>query len=238
MRAVGHDGRQTIMRTVSNVVPLASRAADAASKRRNRPARADRPRRRTTSRHSSRDGCRCRPVRDAVRIRSTPGSHRSTSARSPLLRTRARPGIRSCSLSTRAACLPHEADREASFSVYVTGITPTTELAISFPMLVSDRTRHVVTVCRTESISVRTARSVVTGSTPAFSSDMARLALRVIDRRIREGFHVISRFDWITASSGNPLPDKEFRYLRTVIVTAAVYRGLDSKLRPKTNLSS
>src|SRR5436305_8501767 len=34
------------------------------------------------------------------------------------------------------------------------------------------------------------------------------------------------------------LPDKEFRYLRTVIVTAAVYRGLDSRLRPKTNLSS
>src|SRR3984885_13490536 len=27
-------------------------------------------------------------------------------------------------------------------------------------------------------------------------------------------------------------------HLRTVIVTAAVYRGLDSKLRPKTNLSS
>ena len=28
------------------------------------------------------------------------------------------------------------------------------------------------------------------------------------------------------------LPDKEFRYLRTVIVTAAVYRGLGSELRP------
>ena len=28
------------------------------------------------------------------------------------------------------------------------------------------------------------------------------------------------------------------RYLRTVIVTAAVYRGLDSRLRPKANLSS
>jgi hypothetical protein len=27
------------------------------------------------------------------------------------------------------------------------------------------------------------------------------------------------------------LPDKEFRYLRTVIVTAAVYRGLGSELR-------
>ena len=31
--------------------------------------------------------------------------------------------------------------------------------------------------------------------------------------------------------AGQNLPDKEFRYLRTVIVTAAVYWGLDSKLR-------
>jgi hypothetical protein len=31
--------------------------------------------------------------------------------------------------------------------------------------------------------------------------------------------------------AGRNLPDKEFRYLRTVIVTAAVYRGFDSKLR-------
>ena len=40
--------------------------------------------------------------------------------------------------------------------------------------------------------------------------------------------------------AGRNLPDKEFRYLRTVIVTAAVYRGLVSKLRhPKvTNLST
>jgi hypothetical protein len=38
--------------------------------------------------------------------------------------------------------------------------------------------------------------------------------------------------------AGRNLPDKEFRYLRTVIVTAAVYWGLDSKLRPKANLSS
>ena len=30
--------------------------------------------------------------------------------------------------------------------------------------------------------------------------------------------------------AGRNLPDKEFRYLRTVIVTAAVYRGLSSKL--------
>ena len=30
--------------------------------------------------------------------------------------------------------------------------------------------------------------------------------------------------------AGQNLPDKEFRYLRTVIVTAAVYRGFNSKL--------
>ena len=31
--------------------------------------------------------------------------------------------------------------------------------------------------------------------------------------------------------AGQNLPDKEFRYLRTVIVTAAVYWGLSSPLR-------
>ena len=31
--------------------------------------------------------------------------------------------------------------------------------------------------------------------------------------------------------AGRNLPAKEFRYLRTVIVTAAVYRGFDSMLR-------
>jgi len=37
--------------------------------------------------------------------------------------------------------------------------------------------------------------------------------------------------------AGRNLPDKEFRYLRTVIVTAAVYRGFGSLLRPKANSS-
>ena len=32
--------------------------------------------------------------------------------------------------------------------------------------------------------------------------------------------------------AGRNLPDKEFRYLRTVIVTAAVYRGFNSELLP------
>ena len=38
------------------------------------------------------------------------------------------------------------------------------------------------------------------------------------------------RPDHYTIRAGRNLPDKEFRYLRTVIVTAAVYRGFDSEL--------
>ena len=38
--------------------------------------------------------------------------------------------------------------------------------------------------------------------------------------------------------AGQNLPDKEFRYLRTVIVTAAVHRGLVSVLRPRSNTST
>ena len=44
--------------------------------------------------------------------------------------------------------------------------------------------------------------------------------------------------DRYTIRAGRNLPDKEFRYLRTVIVTAAVYWGFDSKLCLTTNLSS
>ncbi len=36
--------------------------------------------------------------------------------------------------------------------------------------------------------------------------------------------------DHYTIRAGRNLPDKEFRYLRTVIVTAAVYRGFNSTL--------
>ena len=40
------------------------------------------------------------------------------------------------------------------------------------------------------------------------------------------------RPDRYAIRAGRNLPDKEFRYLRTVIVTAAVYRGFDSRLCP------
>ena len=38
--------------------------------------------------------------------------------------------------------------------------------------------------------------------------------------------------------AGRNVPDKEFRYLRTVIVTAAVYRGFNSMLLLADNISS
>ena len=38
-----------------------------------------------------------------------------------------------------------------------------------------------------------------------------------------------------TIRAGRNLPDKEFRYLRTVIVTAAVYRGFSRELRLAAN---
>ena len=41
-----------------------------------------------------------------------------------------------------------------------------------------------------------------------------------------------------TFRAGRNLPDKEFRYLRTVIVTAAVYRGFNSLLRLSAYTSS
>jgi hypothetical protein len=40
------------------------------------------------------------------------------------------------------------------------------------------------------------------------------------------------RPDRYTIRAGRNLPDKGFRYLRTVIVTAAAYRGFSSELRP------
>ena len=41
------------------------------------------------------------------------------------------------------------------------------------------------------------------------------------------------RPDRYTIRAGRNLPDKEFRYLRTVIVTAAIHQGLSSELRPE-----
>ena len=44
--------------------------------------------------------------------------------------------------------------------------------------------------------------------------------------------------DRCTIRAGRNLPDKEFRYLRTVIVTAAVYWGFNSMLLLADDISS
>ena len=44
--------------------------------------------------------------------------------------------------------------------------------------------------------------------------------------------HLRQRGSRYAIRAGRNLPDKEFRYLRTVIVTAAVYRGFSSELAP------
>ena len=51
------------------------------------------------------------------------------------------------------------------------------------------------------------------------------------DTTISLGSRLRQRPDHYTIRAGRNLPDKEFRYLRTVIVTAAVYRGFNSMLR-------
>ena len=48
------------------------------------------------------------------------------------------------------------------------------------------------------------------------------------DTTISPGSRLRQRPDHYTIRAGRNLPDKEFRYLRTVIVTAAVYRGFNS----------
>ena len=48
---------------------------------------------------------------------------------------------------------------------------------------------------------------------------------------ISPSFWLRQRSSRCTIRAGRNLPDKEFRYLRTVIVTAAVYRGFISELR-------
>ena len=46
------------------------------------------------------------------------------------------------------------------------------------------------------------------------------------------------RPDHYTIRAGRNLPDKEFRYLRTVLVTAAVYWGFNSALHLAADASS
>ena len=62
-------------------------------------------------------------------------------------------------------------------------------------------------------------------------SVLARVTSIFTGTSISPGALLRQRSNHYAFRAGRNLPDKEFRYLRTVIVTAAVYRGLNSKLR-------
>ena len=117
--------------------------------------------------------------------------------------------------SPRTVRLTYETDREASFSVYKTD-HPASEL--DQPFLLIFRTRHIVT------LDIRSDAKSSAGCTgfPAFGQ------IRTAPLLTRGA---TIRLDSCTLSN-------QACHLRTVIVTAAVYWGLDSKLRPKANLSS
>src|SRR5215217_6051792 len=93
---------------------------------------------------------------------------------------------------------------------------------------------------------VQKGRSVVTGSSSRSVSRLpTRLPFRAIHHDVlgvvahEEGFPVISRFlsPRLLSTRATSLPDKEFRYLRTLIVRAAVYQRLGSELRLAANPS-
>ena len=62
-------------------------------------------------------------------------------------------------------------------------------------------------------------------------SVLARVASIFTDTSISPGALLRQYPNHYAFRAGQNLPDKEFRYLRTVIVTAAVYWGFNSELR-------
>ncbi len=60
----------------------------------------------------------------------------------------------------------------------------------------------------------------------------------ITDTTISPSSRLRQRPDHYTIRAGRNLPDKEFRYLRTVIVTAAVYWGFNSMLCIAADISS
>ncbi len=109
----------------------------------------------------------------------------------------------------------HDTHRKASFAVG----EPDDPLLESWPFLLIVRTGWVFTALHTLTVSMRCDRTSTTGYTgvPAYSQLLTAASL-------------LRRAD--------PSHEGGVVYLRTVIVTAAVYWGLVSKLWPKPNLST
>jgi hypothetical protein len=122
----------------------------------------------------------------------------------------------SVATTPQPARLPDKADGEASFSVHKTDHPAKRDQSF----LLVFRTRHVVTMVN--------VTSDVTRGSAGYSGFPAYSQMRTTP---------LPAWGAAIAGAGHTCPLRP-RYLRTVIVTAAVYRGLDLRLRPKANLSS
>jgi hypothetical protein len=80
-------------------------------------------------------------------------------------------------------------------------------------------------------------RMIGPDSMPSYSKAPWGLFVQMWGTRIFTGIATSPSSTWrqrpshLTFRAGRNLPDKGLRYLRTVIVTAAAYRGFSSKLR-------
>jgi hypothetical protein len=151
-------------------------------------------------------------------------------------------GIDGCGKSSLIAYLNTKLDPKRLVNIREPGGTVLSEYIRD--ILLDNESNYNMTA-ETEALLYAAARSQVVSQNPISSCSKAPRGLSVLSQ-------VTGIFTGITISpspssrqcpdryafrAGLNLPDKEFRYLRTVIVTAAVHRGFGSKLRPKTNLS-
>ena len=79
-----------------------------------------------------------------------------------------------------------------------------------------------------------TIRTAMTGCSKApWGLSVLRRGMRIFTHAtISPSLSLRQRPSRYAIRAGRNLPDKEFRYLRTVIVTAAIHQGFDSELPP------
>ena len=97
------------------------------------------------------------------------------------------------------------------------GVIMPSSLTTLLPLALGFSPHPPVSVYGTDSVTIHTPFLALTFSCFPTSISPGRLLRQRPDR--------------YAIRAGQNLPDKEFRYLRTIIVIAAVYRGLSSQLR-------
>ena len=118
-------------------------------------------------------------------------------------------------------------DEELDFQINKSGISPLTPFRLAPELQSLPPILHMVIQKSMPSCSKGAqGLSVLLRVACIFTSTTNSLSLSSRQRSSRYAIH-----------AGRNLPDKGLRYLRTVIVTAAVYRGFDSMLRLSADIS-